>query len=116
MNQRIRRIKELFGYAFTLARENGIGTMLRRGAGFFKRRFFGKRARYLPDKRALAAQRAEDTRKFPVISVCVPFYNTPEKFLRDFMQSLLNQTCPRWELCAADASDAQHPQVGEYLQ
>ena len=51
MNQRIRRIKELFGYAFTLARENGIGTMLRRGAGFFRRRFFGKRARYLPDKR-----------------------------------------------------------------
>ena len=58
MNQRIRRIKELFGYAFTLARENGIGTMLRRGAGFFKRRFFRKRARYLPDKRAWAAQRA----------------------------------------------------------
>ncbi len=116
MNQRIRRIKELFGYAATLAKENGIGTMLRRGAGFFKRRFFGRRARYLPDRQTLAAQRAEDTQALPVISICVPFYNTPEKFLKDLVQSILNQTCPRWELCAADASDAEHPEVGQYLQ
>ena len=41
-----KRIKELFGYARTLTKEQGIGTMCVRAAGFFKRRFFGKRARY----------------------------------------------------------------------
>ena len=48
MNQQAKRIKELFGYARTLTKEQGIGTMCVRAAGFFKRRFFGKRARYWP--------------------------------------------------------------------
>ena len=57
MNQQAKRIKELFGYARTLTKEQGIGTMCVRAAGFFKRRFFGKRARYWPSNMALEAQR-----------------------------------------------------------
>lgn len=53
MNQQAKRIKELFGYARTLTKEQGIGTMCVRAAGFFKRRFFGKRARYWPSNMAL---------------------------------------------------------------
>ena len=56
MNQQAKRIKELFGYARTLTKEQGIGTMCVRAAGFFKRRFFGKRARYWPSNMALEAQ------------------------------------------------------------
>ena len=48
MSQQTKRIKELFGYARTLTKEQGVGVMAARAAGFFKRRFFGKRARYLP--------------------------------------------------------------------
>ena len=33
--------------------------MLARGAGFVRRRCFGKKARYLPAKKVLEAQRAE---------------------------------------------------------
>lgn len=116
MNLRIKRVRELFGYAATLSKENGFGTMISRALAYFRRRYFGKRARYLPDKQSLNAQRTEDTSGFPVISVCVPFYNTPDRYLREFIDSLLNQTCSKWELCAADASDGQHPLVGEYLR
>ena len=53
MSLRTKRIKELFGYARTLTREEGVGTMLRRAGGFFRRRLGGRRARYLPGKAAL---------------------------------------------------------------
>lgn len=51
MNVRLKRARELAGYAVQLTRDEGLPTMLKRGAGFVKRRCFGKRARYLPAKR-----------------------------------------------------------------
>ncbi len=45
----------------------------------------------------------------PKISVIVPTYNTPEKFLKEMVESLLNQSYANWELCIADGSDASHP-------
>ena len=60
MNLTVKRIQELFGYARTLAAEQGVGVMAARAAGFFKRRFFAKGDRYLPSKQVLAAQRAAD--------------------------------------------------------
>ncbi|HIK33394.1 MAG TPA: glycosyltransferase [Oscillatoriales cyanobacterium M59_W2019_021] len=53
----------------------------------------------------------------PTISIIVPVYNTPEKFLRDAIESVLNQIYPYWELCVADdASTAAHikPILQEY--
>ncbi len=38
----------------------------------------------------------------PVISVIIPIYNTPEKFLREVIDSVVNQIYPYWELCIAD--------------
>lgn len=117
MKVRLKRIRELAGHAVRLAKEEGFGTMLVRGAGFFKRRFFGKKDRYLPDAKALDAQRAEYASKsaedcgLPLISVLTPLYNTPEKYLREFLDSFLSQTAPNGELVLADASDADHPEV-----
>ncbi len=51
MNVRLKRARELAGYAVQLTNDEGLPTMLKRGAGFVKRRCFGKRARYLPAKR-----------------------------------------------------------------
>lgn len=45
-------------------------------------------------------------------SILVPLYNTPEKFLRQAVESVIAQTYPGWELCLADGSDAQHADVG----
>ena len=69
MNVRLKRAKELAGYAVQLTKEEGLPTMVRRGAGFVKRRCFGKRARYLPAKKVLEAQRAETTAFLSVITV-----------------------------------------------
>lgn len=45
-----------------------------------------------------------DGKKQPLISVVVPAYNTPDKYLNPLVQSLLDQTYSNWELCIADAS------------
>lgn len=45
-------------------------------------------------------------------SILVPLYNTPEKFLRQAIESVMAQTYPGWELCLADGSDADHADVG----
>jgi GT2 family glycosyltransferase len=59
-----------------------------------------------------SAQFPEDIK----ISILVPLYNTPLNFLKDMIGSVENQTCGHWELCLADGSDAQHPEVGEYCK
>lgn len=46
-------------------------------------------------------------------SILVPLYNTPEKYLKDMIQSVINQTYSNWELCLVDASDEKHNYVGE---
>ena len=47
------------------------------------------------------------------ISILVPLYNTPEEFLREMLDSVVNQTYENWELCLADGSDGEHAYVGE---
>ena len=63
---------------------------------------------------------SEDTRKeqenavfekMPLISILVPLYNTPEKFLRDMIESVLDQTYKNWQLCLADGSDNEHVEL-----
>ena len=49
-------------------------------------------------------------------SILVPLYNTPEKFLKDMIGSVQDQTYKKWELCLADGSDADHGYVGEYVK
>ena len=117
MNVRLKRAKELMGYAVQLTKDEGLPTMVKRGAGFVRRRFFGKRARYLPGKKVLEAQAAEMVGKtaencgLPTISILTPLYNTPENYLREFLGSFVNQTAPNGQLCLADASDDAHPEV-----
>lgn len=45
----------------------------------------------------------------PVISLIVPVYNTPVSFLKEMIDSVVNQSYSRWELCIADGSDPDHP-------
>lgn len=47
------------------------------------------------------------------ISILVPLYNTPRKFLTEMIESVLAQTYENWELCLADGSDGEHDFVGE---
>ena len=52
MNLRLKRARELAGYAVQLTKDEGLPTMLKRGAGFVKRRCFGKRPATCPPKGA----------------------------------------------------------------
>ena len=120
--QQRKRIRELGRYAAAVAREEGLPAMARRTAGFVRRRFFGRRARYLPAKKVLAAQRAryqglgrEDC-GLPAISILTPLYNTPPAYLRAFLDSFVGQTAPNGQLCLADASDDAHPEVGQIVR
>ena len=76
-----------------------------------KRVDFGTKS--FPDE---ARRKEEENTVFPrdiKISVLVPLYNTPEKFLREMIDSVRNQTYKNWELCLADGSDEKHADVGE---
>lgn len=46
-------------------------------------------------------------------SILTPLYNTPEKYLTELIESLINQTYGNWELCLADGSDEKHQYVGD---
>ena len=55
-------------------------------------------------EKELEEQRKTKLSHGPKISIVVPLYRTPEKFLREMTESVMNQTYDNWELCLADAS------------
>lgn len=66
-----------------------------------------------------AERKKEETTVFPkdvTISILVPLYNTPERFLREMIESVTAQTYGKWELCLADGSDDAHDFVGRICQ
>lgn len=97
----------------------GIKSLMKNGP----RATWGKVARRLKNKRrgkkvvysarSLEAQRLAQFPRKVKFSILVPLYNTPEIFLREMIQSVLDQTYANWELCLADGSDEEHSFVGE---
>ena len=55
-------------------------------------------------EKELQEQRKNPPEHGPLISIVVPVYRTPEIYLREMMESVVNQTYGNWELCLADAS------------
>lgn len=53
----------------------------------------------------LESQRNERFDYEPLISVIVPTYNTPERYLREMIDSVTTQSYKNWQLCIADGSD-----------
>ena len=65
-----------------------------------------------PNEEEAARQGKETFSRNIKFSILVPLYNTPEKFLRQAINSVKVQTYTNWELCLADGSDAEHSDVG----
>lgn len=63
-------------------------------------------------KKELNDQRKEKFNYNPKISIIVPLYNTPKKYLLELIEYVKNQTYSNWELCLADGSTKPL----EYLQ
>ena len=54
----------------------------------------------------------QKNRKFikePKFSIVIPLYKTPEKYLREIVESILKQTYSNWELCLSDGSGNNSP-------
>lgn len=62
-----------------------------------------------PDTATLERQRAESQlwAKKPRISLLVPVFNTPAKFLQEMFSSVAKQTYQDWELCLVDAGSTE---------
>lgn len=62
-----------------------------------------------PESLTVMRTEAKALPRKPLISVVMPVYNTPEKLLREAIESVQAQVYPHWEFCIADdASTAPH--------
>ncbi len=59
-----------------------------------------------PDEEELKRQREEKLPGRPLLSIVIPAWKTPEKYLREMMDSILAQTYDNWEVCVANGSPA----------
>lgn len=64
-----------------------------------------------PEIEEAARQRLYKFGREVKFSILMPLYNTPEKFLRQAIESVIDQTYENWELCLADGSDEEHAYV-----
>lgn len=81
-----------------------------RGVALYQFREFMKQTKVSDEE--LSRQRRAVFNKDITISIVVPLYNTPEDFLSELIESVQAQTYPKWNLCFADGSDAEHDKVG----
>ena len=65
----------------------------------------------MPTEEEQAKQRAEGEKWESYISILVPLYNTPKRYLQNMIASVQAQTYGKWQLCLADGSDAEHSEV-----
>lgn len=68
-----------------------------------------------PSREELDRQRREQFAYAPLISVVVPLYKTPEKYLEKLVESVQKQTYANWELCLSDGS-GQPSLLDKYLR
>ena len=66
---------------------------------------------HAPKEEELSRERRTALREGPLISILVPAFRTPEKYFREMIQSVQDQTYGNWELCIADASG--EPDAGD---
>lgn len=51
----------------------------------------------------------------PLVSICVPLYNTPASFLKEMIDSVQRQSYTNWQLCLADGSNAEEAKRVEQI-
>ena len=111
-----RHLADLAGRGVRCVREEGFEQLWREvefrvGLAMHKDRWQHRADQ--PTRRQLKAQRANPLPGSLVVSVVVPLYNTPQKFLRQMIESVQAQTYPQWQLVLVDASDEAHSDVGK---
>ena len=89
-------------------RENGLDGIASRvrykmqGPGLAYNGWFWEK--HAPHEEELERQRLTSFAYRPLISILVPIYETPERYLRDMIESVINQTYGNWQLVLVDGS------------
>ncbi len=89
-------------------RENGLDGIASRvrykmqGPGLAYNGWFWEK--HAPKEEELERQRLTSFAYRPLISILVPIYETPERYLRDMIESVINQTYGNWQLVLVDGS------------
>ncbi len=100
------------------ADEYGVRALIVQGIHQLK--YKNKAAAYLKENALTAEeikqQKESDFKEQVLISIAVPVYNTPEMYLREMIESVLEQTYYNWELCIADGSDGDHGYVKNIIK
>ncbi len=99
------------GRNFVMARVRGTHLFRDRNAG--SKKYQGWFAEHQADAATIQAQRIAQIPGGKKISLIVPTYKTPEKYLREMIDSVRNQTYTNWQLCLGDGSileDGSHDQ------
>ena len=79
--------------------------------------YYGWLLRNYPTTKQLAAMKA-DCEQFvqaPLFSIIMPVYNPPIPFLRQALDSILQQIYPHWQLCIADDAST-NPEIRKVLE
>lgn len=69
-----------------------------------------------PNKKQLNKQRKTHFEYEPKISIIVPMYNTPKKYFKELVDSLIRQTYSNWELCIADGSEEKNEKISKICE
>ena len=124
IKHRVNQIKFYIGkYGFVKTIKKCIKTVLRKIIRFLKGEKdlqygdYGGWIKYNEPKDAdLKNQMKKKFDITPKISVIVPMYNTKEKFFKDLINCMINQTYSNWELVLADGSPKQNANLKKYYE
>ncbi len=100
----------------TYLRRNGLMRTVKKAAAKTgeklksrKTDYMSWRKDFLPTADVLEEQRRRTFADPPLISIVVPLYKTPPKYLKELVMSVRAQTYPHWELCLSDGSGKDSP-------
>lgn len=100
-----------FKNALFYFRSYGLKTTIKKIGDYF---FFSYKYRnwFIKNKLSSNDYQAQSQQQFlykPLISIIVPTYQTPKTFLKQMIDSVIQQTYYNWELCIADGSPDHSP-------
>ncbi|MCF0132635.1 MAG: glycosyltransferase family 2 protein [Blautia sp.] len=102
-----------FGENVSYIRENGVRSFTKyvKKAVYLKYLEYGKwQKEHRITREEIEMQRAHRFEINPKISVIIPLYNTPTKYLKQMLDSVCAQTYENWQLCLADGSPGDEVQ------
>ncbi len=106
--------------AIRTIKENGVRGSINKVKNYFcdeeKKEYYAWIRKNTPTNKEIKEQRNHKFENMPKISIVIPLYNTPKKYLLELIKSVQNQTYSNWELCLADGSTEPLEYLKEYAK